>query len=212
MMPVAIKICGLRELADVDACIALGVQMIGFNFWPKSRRRVAEDVACQLVSRLPPTIEPVGVFVDAEPEEVARTVERVGLHAVQLHGSEDPEAYRDVGARVIQVVRVKPGTPLPVAVAGAAERVLLDAWVEGHGGAGVRIDWDVVPRAREQLARPIILAGGLTPDNVAEAILRARPWGVDVASGVESEPGVKDHRKLRAFVEAVREAEKGLAS
>jgi phosphoribosylanthranilate isomerase len=212
MMPVAIKICGLRELADVDACIALGVQMIGFNFWPKSRRRVAEDVARRLVRRLPPTIEPVGVFVDAEPEEVARTVERVGLHAVQLHGSEDPEAYRDVGARVIQVVRVKPGTPLPVAVAGAAERVLLDAWVEGHGGAGVRFDWDVVPRARDQLARPIILAGGLTPDNVAEAILRARPWGVDVASGVESEPGVKDHRKLRAFVEAVREAEKGLAS
>jgi phosphoribosylanthranilate isomerase len=212
MSTVAIKICGLREPADVDACIALGVQMVGFNFWPKSRRRVAEDVARQLVARLPPTIEPVGVFVDAEPEEVARTVERVGLLAVQLHGNEDPEAYRDVGASLIQVVRVKPGAPLPVAVAGSADRVLLDAWVEGHGGAGVSFDWALVPRAREHLARPILLAGGLTPDNVAEAILRARPWGVDVASGVESVPGVKDHHKLRAFVEAVRQAEKGKGS
>jgi phosphoribosylanthranilate isomerase len=212
MTPVAIKICGLREPADVDACLALGVQMIGFNFWPKSRRRVVEDVARGLVARLPPSVEPVGVFVDAEPEEVARTVERVGLHAVQLHGSEDPEAYRDVGASIIQVVRVQPRTPLPVAVAGAAERVLLDAWIEGHGGGGVSFDWEIVPRARDRLARPILLAGGLTPENVGEAILRARPWGVDVASGVESAPGLKDHRKLRAFVEAVRKAEKELAS
>src|SRR5919197_1761530 len=201
-MGVAIKICGLRELADVDACIALGVQMIGFNFWPKSRRRVAEDVACQLVSRLPPTIEPVGVFVDAEPEEVARTVERVGLHAVQLHGDEDPEAYRDVGAKVIQVVRVRPGVPLPVAAAGAAERVLLDTWVEAQGGAGVSFDWDIVPEAERRLARPILLAGGLTPENVSEAIRRARPWGVDVASGGETPPAGKDHQKLLAFVEA----------
>jgi phosphoribosylanthranilate isomerase len=211
MTPVAIKICGLREPADVDACVALGVQMIGFNFWPRSRRRVAEDLAQRLVARIPPFIETVGVFVDAEPEEVARTVERVGLHTVQLHGSEDPEAYRDVGARIIQVVRVKAGAPLPVAVAGAAERVLLDAWVEGHGGAGVTFDWDIVPRAHERLARPILLAGGLTPENVGEAILRTRPWGVDVASGVESAPGVKDHHKLRAFVEAVHAAEKDTA-
>ena len=205
-MGVAIKICGVREVVDVDACIALGVQMIGFNFWPKSRRRIAEDAARRLVERLPKSIEPVGVFVDAEPEEVARTVERVGLHAVQLHGDEDPEAYRDVGAKVIQVVRVKPGRPLPVAVAGAADRVLLDAWVEGQGGAGVSFDWNIVPGMQQRFARPILLAGGLTPENVSAAIRRARPWGVDVATGVESAPGVKDHRKLRAFVEAVRAA------
>lgn len=203
---VAIKICGMRERADVDLCVALGVQMIGLNFWPKSRRRVSEEIARQLVARLPPGIEPVGVFVDAEPEEVARTVERVGVHAVQLHGNEDPEAYRDVGAKVIQVVRVKPGMPLPIAAAGSAERVLLDAWVEGHGGAGVSFDWDLVPTAAQRLKRPILLAGGLTPENVSEAIRRARPWGVDVASGVESSPGVKDHQKLRAFVDAVRAA------
>jgi phosphoribosylanthranilate isomerase len=203
-MRVAIKICGVREAADVDACIALGVEMIGFNFWPKSRRRISEDTARQLVARLPPGVEPVGVFADAQPEEVARTVARVGLHAVQLHGDEDPEAYRDVGAKVIQVVRVKPGGPLPVAAAGAADRVLLDAWVDAQGGAGVSFDWDIVPGVEQRLARPILIAGGLTPENVSEAVRRARPWGVDVATGVESAPGVKDHRKLRAFVDAVR--------
>ncbi len=207
-MTVRIKVCGVRRAVDVSACIAAGVDAIGFNCWPGSPRYLAPEEAAAFVGSLPPSILRVGLFVKASPDEVARAVEVAGFRAVQLHGDEDPELYANVPAEIIQVIRVKDGAGLPTQPAHrAVRRVLLDAHVEGYGGSGRRFDWTLVPEVKRRLGREIIVGGGLTPDNVAEAIRIGQPWGVDVASGVESSPGVKDRHKLMAFVAAVRAAE-----
>lgn len=207
-MAVRIKVCGVRRASDVSACIAAGVDAIGFNCWTGSPRYLALEEATSLVKSLPPSILPVGVFVKASPEEVARTVEVAGFRAVQLHGDEDAELYSNVRAEIIQVIRIRNAEGLPTQAAHrVVRRILLDAHVDGYGGAGKRFDWRLVPEAKRRLEREVIVGGGLTADNVAEAIRIGRPWGVDVASGVESSPGVKDRLKLMDFVAAVRAAE-----
>ncbi len=207
-MVVRIKICGVCRSEDVDACVEAGVDAIGFNCWPSSPRYLRANHAAQLVSKLPASILPVGVFVKAPPEQVAETVRIAGFRAIQLHGDEDPMWYGHLPVEIIQVIRIKDRDGLPKLPAPACvQRVLLDAHVPEFGGAGRTFDWGLVSLAKDRLRRDVLIGGGLTPDNVREAIRAARPWGVDVASGVEALPRAKDPQKIKAFVAAVRSAE-----
>jgi len=199
-----IKVCGITRLEDALACVEAGVDAVGFNFWPGSKRHVAVADAAEIAAALPPGILRVGVFVRARPSEVQSIVAAVGLGAVQLHGDEDPADYLEAGAPLWQVLRIE--SSLPETVSARAAEVLLDAKAEGFGGSGRSFDWSLARGAR-RYGLPFWLAGGLTPANVGEAVRRAEPTGVDVASGVESRPRMKDPALVRAFVAAVRAAE-----
>jgi len=199
-----IKVCGITRLEDALACVEAGVDAVGFNFWPGSKRHVAVADAAEIAAALPPGILRVGVFVRARPSEVRSIVAAVGLGAVQLHGDEDPADYLEAGAPLWQVLRIE--SSLPETVSARAAEVLLDAKAEGFGGSGRSFDWSLARGAR-RYGLPFWLAGGLTPSNVGEAVRRAEPTGVDVASGVESRPRMKDPALVRAFVAAVRAAE-----
>ena len=203
-MSTRIKVCGITRLEDALACVEAGVDAVGFNFWPGSKRHVAVAEAAEIAAALPPGILRVGVFVRARPSEVRSIVAGVGLGAVQLHGDEDPADYLEAGAPLWQVLRIE--SSLPGTVSSSAAEVLLDAKAEGFGGSGRRFDWSLARGAR-RYGLPFWLAGGLTPANVGEAVRRAEPTGVDVASGVESRPRMKDPALVRAFVAAVRAAE-----
>jgi phosphoribosylanthranilate isomerase len=199
-----IKVCGITRLEDALACIDAGVDALGFNFWPGSKRHVTVARAAEIVRAVPPAVLRVGVFVQAKPDDVRATVAAVGLGAVQLHGDEEPGEYAEAGVPLWQVLRVE--SRLPEAVSAHAAEVLLDARAEGFGGSGRSFDWSLARGAR-RYGLPFWLAGGLTPVNVGEAVRRAEPPGVDVASGVESRPGMKDPALVRAFVAAVRAVE-----
>jgi phosphoribosylanthranilate isomerase len=204
--PVKVKVCGLTRAEDVRTCVEAGVDAVGFNFWPGSRRYLTLDAAERLADAVPETILRVGVFVRAPAADVRLAVQRARLQVVQLHGDEDPQEYSDIGVPLWQVVRIGGPESPPGMPSRAASAVLLDAHVEGQGGGGRRFDWGLVPWARAW-RMPVWLAGGLTPENVGEALRRVAPDGVDVASGVESAPGVKDAGRIRAFLAAVRAAE-----
>ena len=204
-MGLFIKVCGLTTPGDAVAAVRAGADALGLNFYPGSKRVVTVAAARRIVEALPPFVWVVGVFVDAGRAEVLRTAREVGLDAVQLHGGESPAFVASLGLRTVKALPVggAPVTGLARRFA-AADLLLLDTAQRGHGGGGVAFDW----RLARGLARrrPVLLAGGLTPANVAEAVRTVRPFGVDVASGVERRPGVKDPRKLKAFVAAARAA------
>lgn len=203
-MSTRVKICGITRLEDAQLCVEAGVDALGFNFWPGSKRYIEVERAREIAAALPSGVLRVGVFVQASPEAVRETVKRVGLAAVQLHGDEDPALYSGVGVALWQVLRVAdrmPGAPSP-----AASAVLLDAKVAGFGGSGMRFDWKLA-RAAADWALPVWIAGGLDPLNVGEALRLSGASGVDVASGVESAPGLKDPARVRAFIAAARAAE-----
>jgi len=199
-----IKMCGITRLEDALTCVEAGVDALGFNFWSGSKRHVTLAQAEEIARVLPPEVLRVGVFVRAAPAEVRATVSAVGLGAVQLHGDEDPADYATVGVPLWQVLRIE--SALPEAASAHASEVLLDAKVEGFGGGGRAFDWSLA-RGAGRFGVPFWLAGGLTPANVGEAVRKAQPPGVDVASGVESRPRMKDPALVRAFVAAVRAAE-----
>ena len=203
-MSTRIKVCGITRLEDALACVEAGVDAVGFNFWPGSKRHVAVADAAEIAAALPPGILRVGVFVRARPSEVRSIVAAVGLGAVQLHGDEDPADFLEAGAPLWQVLRIE--SALPETVSARAAELLLDAKAAGFGGSGRSFDWSLARGAR-RYGLPFWLAGGLTPANVGEAVRRAEPTGVDVASGVESRPRMKDPALVRAFVAAVRAAE-----
>ena len=203
-MRTRIKICGITRLEDALACVEAGVDAVGFNFWPGSKRHVPVARAAEIAAALSPGVLRVGVFVRAAPLEVRDTVAAVGLGAVQLHGDEEPADYLGAGVPLWQVLRVE--SSLPESVSPRAAEVMLDAKVEGFGGSGRSFDWSLARGAR-RYGLPFWVAGGLTPANVGEAVRQAGPAGVDVASGVEARAGVKDPALVRAFVAAVRRAE-----
>jgi phosphoribosylanthranilate isomerase len=209
-MSVKVKICGLRRRDDVDRAVELGVEMLGFNCWPESPRYVEPSLLRALVARVPAPSEVVLVFVRAAPAEVHGVLSSLDLPrervSVQLHGDEDPRVYAHLEARIVPVIRVK-SEEVRAREVYASPRVLLDVHAPEHGGTGRRIAPETVRRLVPSLPREWILAGGLDARCVRGAIPELRPWGVDVASGVESAPGVKDHRKLEAFVEAARSVE-----
>ena len=211
------KICGITRPGWACAAAEAGADFVGLVF-AQSPRRVTLEQAAAVVRALPRRVEPVGVFVDEPPEAVLGIAEHVGLRAVQLHGDEPPEMLADLeGLKVIKVFRVGGEADVEAARAWreAAERLgakpyayLVDARVEGgpKGGTGRPADWDLAARLALEGLEPLILSGGLGPENVAEAVRKVRPWGVDGSSRLESAPGRKDPDKIRAFVEAARGA------
>ena len=208
-----VKICGLRRAEDAAAALAAGADALGFNFWKGTPRYVEPRAAAGMVADVPAGVLTVGVFVNEEPERVVEIANQTGVMALQLHGSESPEYLDQLGAFMkIKTLKVGPGFAAEeMSRYASASLFLLEGLVAGMvGGTGHTFDWALAEEAKEY--GKIILAGGLRPDNVAEAVRRVRPWGVDVASGVESEPGKKDARLIRAFIQAARSAEEKTAS
>ena len=202
-MPVRfVKICGITRLADAQAAITAGTNALGFVFWPRSPRFIEPDLAKQIVSALPPAVRAIGVFVDQPAEQVNEIADRVGLTDVQLHGAESLEYVHRMNRHVVKAVAVAGDVPPVLGKWPEDVTILLDVHDPVRkGGTGRTIDWVAASGIAGQ--RQVILAGGLNPENVTEAITQVRPWGIDVSSGVESAPGIKDHGRLRALFEAV---------
>jgi phosphoribosylanthranilate isomerase len=201
-----VKICGITTVEDAERVAELGVWAIGLNFWPSSPRRAPRDVATEIAASMRRRLEVAGVFVNAQLGEVVRTAENVGLTMLQFHGDEGPaycgEAARRTGCQVIKAARIRSRADIQALSAFHTDYHLLDSYTPGKpGGTGQTFSWELAGAHRGSV--PVILSGGLTPDNVGEAIATVHPFAVDVASGVELEPGRKDPAKLRAFVEAV---------
>lgn len=204
-----VKICGITSLADAERAVGLGAWAIGLNHWPSSSRFCGSERAAQIGQAMKRRCEVAGVFVNPSLDEVAAAAENAALTVLQLHGDEGPafcaEAARRSGCKVIKAFRVRSAAEVRAAEAYHTDFHLLDAHrTESPGGTGESFDWELAARRRSSV--PLILAGGLTATNVAEAISLVRPFAVDVASGVESEPGVKDPPLLEALFEAVRDA------
>jgi len=207
-----VKLCGLRRAEDVRAAVAAGADALGFNLWPGSKRYVAAADAAPLVALLPPHVAAVAVLVNPTRDELLAAIAASGVHAVQLHGDEPVALAEGLPVPFLKALRVSAAADLdaaPAWIAAGAAALLLDAPSAGFGGAGKAFDWSV---AREASARGLrfALAGGLEPGNVAAAVRAVRPWAVDVASGIESAPGVKDPARMAAFVAAVRSADAAL--
>jgi phosphoribosylanthranilate isomerase len=197
---VQVKICGITSLEDAHAAVDCGADALGFVFYPPSSRYVTAEQAEQIIRSLPPFVATVGLFVDVTPDVINETVARCGLDRVQLHGRETPEFCHRIGRPVIKAIRVKNAESLRPLPDYRVSAYLLDAYVEGAlpGGTGAPFSWELAVRAKPY--GPVILAGGLTPENVEAAIAQVSPYGVDVSSGVERAPGVKDRRKMRQFI------------
>lgn len=201
MNHVRVKICGITNEADALAAVAAGADALGFIFYEHSPRYSPPERVLQIVSALPPFITTVGVFVNEAANRVNEIVRMCGLSATQLHGDESPEYCTTINGARIKAFRVQDASWRDAAAAYPAQAVLLDAYAsDKYGGTGRTFDWDLVSES----PLPVILSGGLSPENVSEAIRQARPYAVDTSSGVEREPGRKDHDRVRAFVETVR--------
>ena len=201
-----IKICGLTREADVAAAAACGADAIGRVFDPRSARAVSLERAVARVRELPPFVVPVGLFVNAAPQEVEAACAAIPGLLLQFHGDETPADCDRFGRPYLRAARMAPGFDLLDFAASfhRATALLLDAHVEGYGGAGKVFDWSLIPSG---VPRPLVLSGGLNPANVTDGVLRLRPWAVDVSSGVEAGKGLKDPALMRQFCDAVREAD-----
>jgi phosphoribosylanthranilate isomerase len=198
-----VKICGVTRLEDALLAARLGADALGFNFWPGSKRHVTPAVAQAIISRLPPFVTPVGVFVNQSEGEMRAIAAETGIQMFQLHGDEPPELCSRLPLPVVKAIPVDQVATLSRLLSYEVRAFLLDTPSRGYGGTGRPFDWSLAEGVSE--VAPVILAGGLTPENVAEAVRAVRPWAVDVASGVESSPGVKDADRMSRFVNAVRE-------
>ncbi len=201
-----VKICGITNLEDALAAVEAGAGAIGFNFWRPGRRYIAPEQAAEIAARLPENLWKVGVFVDEDPETVLEIAGRVKLNALQLHGAEPPAYLERLGSyEKVKAIRMDSSFD-ENCLAGyrSVAAFLLDGVGATPGGTGSSFDWGLAVAAKKY--GRVILAGGLTPENVRDAVRRARPWGVDVASGVESAPGRKDHARVRAFIQAAKNA------
>lgn len=210
-MRTKVKICGITRLSDALAAVEAGADALGFMFFAGSKRNIAPAAAAQIIRALPPFVAKVGVFVNASADTVRATVAECGLDTLQFHGEETPEFCRQFAPlKVVKAFRIQNADSLKPLPEYAVDAWLLDSYVAGQrGGTGEKFNWDLAAQAKE-LGRPVILAGGLTPENVADAVQQVWPYGVDVSSGVESAPGQKDAGMVRRFVEIVREMEQEL--
>jgi phosphoribosylanthranilate isomerase len=205
-----VKICGITREEDLAAAVEAGADAVGLVMYEHSPRYVDLERAAALVHALPCFVTPVGLFVNADAQHVARAARRIPQLLLQFHGDETPAQCRASGHPYLRAVRMTPGVDLLdfAAQYPDARGLLLDAHVEGYGGGGKVFDWSLIPR---NVPLPVVLSGGLHAGNVVEGILRVRPWAVDVSSGVESAKGIKDAAAIRRFCEAVREADARIA-
>ena len=203
-MNTKVKICGITNLADAQAAVEAGADALGFNFYEKSPRHVSLKTAAEISKQLPPFVMRVGVFVDAEPDFVLRAISEAGLTMLQFHGDEPPEFCTQFGLMSMKAFRIRDAESLKKIPDYLTDAYLLDAFSSaGLGGTGEKFNWDLAVAA-QKFSKPIFLAGGLTPENVAEAVKKVQPVGVDVSSGVESAPGKKDYAKVMAFIQAAK--------
>jgi len=206
-MPVKVKICGITNLPDARAATEAGADVLGFVFYDRSPRSVSVETAAAIIHELPPFIIRAGVFVNAPEDAVLRAIRECGLNLLQFHGDETPECCLQFGLMSMKAFRIRDASSLQVLRNYPTDAWLLDAYNPDRlGGTGEVMNWDLALEARSW-GRPIFLAGGLTPENVGEAVRRARPYAVDVSSGVEAAPGRKDHAKVKAFIEAAQAVE-----
>ena len=206
-MPVKVKICGITNLPDGLAAAEAGADALGFVFYDESPRHISVEGAAALIRQLPPFVMKVGVFVNAPEDLVIRAVRECGLNLLQFHGDEKPDYCLQFGLMSMKAFRIRDAASLQALQNYPTDAWLLDGYSPGKpGGAGETFNWDLALEARNW-GRPIFLAGGLTRENVAEAVQRAQPYGVDVSSGVEAAPGRKDHAKVRAFIQAAKAVE-----
>ena len=209
-MRTRVKICGITRTQDARAAAQAGADAIGLVFYPPSPRFLSVERAVEIRDALPPFVQTVALFVNADAAQVSQVLGRVHPGALQFHGEETPQFCAQFGVPWIKAARVKSGVSTGVDLLeylrpySQATAWLLDSYVEAYGGVGERFDWSLVPAVRE---RPLILSGGLERHNVAEAVRRVRPWGVDVSSGVESAKGIKDAARIAAFIAEVRNAD-----
>jgi phosphoribosylanthranilate isomerase len=204
--PFLIKICGITTPEDAAAAVAAGADAVGVNLWPRSKRYVDDQAAARVLAAVAPGVLKFGVFVNAPVAEVEARMAALNLDRAQLHGDERPSPFARLPAqRLMRVVRVRDASSFAEMAGWHADLFLLDSFVDGYGGAGVAAPWADIARAAPR-DRPFLLGGGLDPDNVAAAIAATGPAGVDVASGVERAPGVKDRGRVAAFIAAAREA------
>jgi phosphoribosylanthranilate isomerase len=203
-MTVKVKICGITNLPDALAAVEAGADALGFMFYESSPRAISIDAAAEITPRIPPEIVKVGVFVNAAPDLVRQAITRCGLNLLQFHGDESPEYCLQFGLMSMKAFQMRDASSLEALPRYPTDAWLLDAYsADKVGGTGERFSWDLAVEAGRH-GRPIFLAGGLTPENVAEAVRQVRPYAVDVCSGVEALPGKKDPAKLRAFIEAAK--------
>lgn len=203
-MPVKIKVCGITNSADAIAAVEAGADALGFIFFEGSPRYVTPEKARAIIRELPPFVSKAGVFVNATPDKVGRTIEETGIDTLQFHGEEPPELCRGYNVKVIKAFRVQGKDMLALMPRYDVDAWLLDSFSAGaRGGTGATFDWDLAVHACS-LGTPVVLAGGLNPENIAAAIERVQPYAVDVSSGVESAPGQKDHAKIAAFINNAR--------
>lgn len=205
MASTRIKVCGITNLEDAMQAVEAGADALGFVFYAQSPRCVTPSAVQQIVAQLPPFVTTVGLFVNESAARIRRAMAAARLAVVQLHGDEQPEDCRLEPLPVIKALRVRDAASLQGAEHYQVAALLLDAWSNDHfGGSGLSFDWQLTRRLTGQ--RPLILAGGLTPGNVAAAIAQVKPYAVDVSSGVEARPGKKDPQKVAEFIRQVRSA------
>jgi phosphoribosylanthranilate isomerase len=203
-MKTQVKICGITSVADAQAAAEAGADMIGLMFYEGSPRHVTLAQAAEISRALPPFVLKVGVFVNPEPELVQRAIGECGLNLLQFHGDEPSAFCTQFGVMNLKAFRVRDAASLAALENYQTDAFLLDAYSKsGLGGTGEKFNWDLAAAA-QKFGKPIFLAGGLTPENVAEAVRQVKPFAVDVSSGVESAPGKKDAAKVRAFIATVR--------
>ena len=202
---IKIKICGITNLEDALFATECGADSLGFNFYKKSPRYIEPQKAADIISQLPPLIMPVGIFVNEHEDRIREIQQLACIPAVQFHGDESPEFCQRFGSHVIKAFQVRDKESLKAMAHYRVGAFLLDSYREGmRGGTGVSFDWHLAVVAKT--FGKIILAGGLTPENVLEAVKLVQPYAVDVAGGVEKEPGIKDYGKVKQFITEVRKA------
>jgi len=203
MLIVKVKICGITNYQDAMAAIDMGADLLGFNFYPKSPRFIAPGKAAEIISRLPGFIDIAGLFVNASYEQIRETINQCRLDWVQLHGDETPKfcrAFLSLNVKTMKALRVKDKKDIKKADSYFTDAILLDAFnPEKYGGTGLTFDWNIVGH----IGKRVFLAGGINPDNAAAAV-ELGVYGIDVCSGIEAEPGKKDHKKMKKLFENIR--------
>jgi phosphoribosylanthranilate isomerase len=203
-MKTRVKICGITNLADAQGAVEAGADALGFNFYEKSPRHVSLKTAAEISKQLPPFVMRVGIFVNEDADFVLRAIGEAGLNMLQFHGDEPPEFCMQFGLMSMKAFRIRDAESLKEIPDFQTDAYLLDAYsAEAFGGTGEKFNWDLAVEA-QKFGKPIFLAGGLTQENVAEAVRKVRPFAVDVSSGVESSPGKKDRAKVKAFIRAAK--------